>query len=137
MTADELKEARKELQCTAKELATALGLPQAEVMAWEKGDLFPTKQFVDKIEKEEQGEEADGDEDHGAQDLGVHQPAKRPHDAASAMGLRTRRRKLHWLWRTASAVSAARNTPPCRTSRKPGKGKRPLAIQLCPRLIRL
>ncbi|MFO0664463.1 MAG: helix-turn-helix domain-containing protein [Polyangiaceae bacterium] len=50
MTADELKEARKELQCTAKELATALGLPQAEVMAWEKGDLFPTKQFVDKIE---------------------------------------------------------------------------------------
>lgn len=50
MTADELKEARKELQCTAKELATALGLPQSEVMAWEKGELFPTKQYVDKIE---------------------------------------------------------------------------------------
>lgn len=50
MTPEDLKEARKELQCTAKELAGALGLPQSEVMAWEKGDLFPTKQYVDKIE---------------------------------------------------------------------------------------
>jgi transcriptional regulator with XRE-family HTH domain len=47
---DELKELRKELACTAKELAGALGLEQATVLAWEKGELFPTKQWIDKME---------------------------------------------------------------------------------------
>jgi transcriptional regulator with XRE-family HTH domain len=46
---DELKALRKELGCTAKELAAALGLEQATVLAWEKGDLFPTKQYIDKM----------------------------------------------------------------------------------------
>lgn len=50
MSPDELKELRKELACTAKELAAALGIEQATVMAWEKGELFPTKQWVDKME---------------------------------------------------------------------------------------
>ncbi len=50
MTPDELKALRKELSCTAKELAGALGLEQATVLAWEKGDLFPTKPFIDKME---------------------------------------------------------------------------------------
>ncbi len=50
MSPDELKELRKELACTAKELATALGIEQATVLAWEKGELFPTKQWVDKME---------------------------------------------------------------------------------------
>ena len=50
VTPDELKALRKDLSCTAKELAAALGVDQATVMAWEKGDLFPTKQFVDKME---------------------------------------------------------------------------------------
>lgn len=50
MTADEIKALRKELGCTAKELAAALGLEQATVMAWEKGDLFPTKRYVDALE---------------------------------------------------------------------------------------
>jgi transcriptional regulator with XRE-family HTH domain len=50
VTPDELKALRKELSCTAKELAVALGLEQATVLAWEKGDLFPTKQFIDKME---------------------------------------------------------------------------------------
>ncbi len=49
MTPDELKTLRKELQCTAKELAAALGVDQATVLGWEKGELFPTKQFVDKM----------------------------------------------------------------------------------------
>ena len=49
VTPDELKALRKELSCTAKELAAALGIEQATVLAWEKGDLFPTKQFVDKM----------------------------------------------------------------------------------------
>ena len=50
MTPDQLRQLRKELSCTAKELATALGLEQATVMAWEKGELFPTKQVIDKME---------------------------------------------------------------------------------------
>jgi len=49
MTPDDLKTLRKELQCTAKELAGALGVEQATVLAWEKGDLFPTKAFLDKM----------------------------------------------------------------------------------------
>ncbi len=49
MSPDELKALRKELGCTAKELAAALGLEQATVLAWEKGDLFPTKQYIDKM----------------------------------------------------------------------------------------
>lgn len=49
MTPEELKELRRELSCTAKELAQALGLEQATVLAWEKGELFPTKAFVDKM----------------------------------------------------------------------------------------
>jgi transcriptional regulator with XRE-family HTH domain len=50
MTPDELKAARKDLACTAKELAAALDLPQATLLAWESGELFPTKQYIDKIE---------------------------------------------------------------------------------------
>ncbi len=46
---DEIKAVRKDLQCTAKELAAALGLEQSTVLAWEKGDLFPTKQYIDKM----------------------------------------------------------------------------------------
>lgn len=49
MTPDDIKALRKELSCTAKELAHALGLEQSTVLAWEKGDLFPTKPFVDKM----------------------------------------------------------------------------------------
>ncbi len=50
MTSEELKALRKELSCTAKELAGALGLEQSTVLGWEKGELFPTKQFIDKME---------------------------------------------------------------------------------------
>lgn len=49
MSPDEIKALRKELSCTAKELAGALGLEQATVLAWEKGELFPTKQWVDRM----------------------------------------------------------------------------------------
>jgi len=50
MTPEALKDLRKELSCTAKELATTLGIEQSTVLAWEKGELFPTKQYVDKME---------------------------------------------------------------------------------------
>ncbi len=49
MTPEDLKALRKDLACTAKELAQALGIEQATVLAWEKGELFPTKAFVDKM----------------------------------------------------------------------------------------
>jgi DNA-binding XRE family transcriptional regulator len=49
MSPDEIKAVRKDLACTAKELALALDLDQATVLAWEKGDLFPTKQYIDKM----------------------------------------------------------------------------------------
>lgn len=49
MTPDDIKALRKELACTAKELAQALGLEQKTVLAWEKGDLFPTKAYVDQM----------------------------------------------------------------------------------------
>jgi transcriptional regulator with XRE-family HTH domain len=50
MSPDELKALRKELSCTAKELAAALDLDQATVLAWERGELFPTKQYIDAME---------------------------------------------------------------------------------------
>lgn len=46
VTPDEIKALRKELACTAKELAGALGVDQATVLAWEKSELFPTKAYV-------------------------------------------------------------------------------------------
>lgn len=47
---DEIKQLRKELNCTARELAAALDLDQKEVLAWEAGELFPTKRFVVQME---------------------------------------------------------------------------------------
>jgi transcriptional regulator with XRE-family HTH domain len=41
-----IKELRKELACTARELATSIGTDQATVLAWEKAELFPTKADV-------------------------------------------------------------------------------------------
>jgi len=49
VTSDDIKALRKELACTAKELAQALGLEQATVLAWERGELFATKPFIDKM----------------------------------------------------------------------------------------
>jgi transcriptional regulator with XRE-family HTH domain len=49
VTPDEIKALRKELACTAKELAAALGVEQATVLAWEKAELFPTKAYVDRM----------------------------------------------------------------------------------------
>jgi len=49
MTPEEIKALRKELACSAKELAAALGVEQATVLAWEKAELFPTKAYVDRM----------------------------------------------------------------------------------------
>ena len=49
MTPEELKALRSELRCTAKELAKTLGLEQSTVMAWERGELFPTKAIIGEM----------------------------------------------------------------------------------------
>lgn len=50
MTPEEIKQARVALKCTAKELAAALDVEPATVTAWERGEMFPTKQYVEKIQ---------------------------------------------------------------------------------------
>lgn len=47
---EDIKLLRKELGCTARDLATTLGIEQKEVLAWEAGELFPTKRFVDQMQ---------------------------------------------------------------------------------------
>jgi transcriptional regulator with XRE-family HTH domain len=49
VTPDDIKALRKELACTAKELAAALGTEQKTVLAWENAELFPTKAYVDRM----------------------------------------------------------------------------------------
>lgn len=49
MSPEDLKQLRKELGCTARDLATTLGIEQKEVLAWEAGELFPTKRFVEQM----------------------------------------------------------------------------------------
>ena len=51
MSPDDIKALRKELSCTARELAAALGTEQESVLAWERGELFPTKRYVTKMEE--------------------------------------------------------------------------------------
>jgi transcriptional regulator with XRE-family HTH domain len=48
---DELRKIREELKCTARELAATLGIDSGEVMAWEQGELFPTKKNIADIDK--------------------------------------------------------------------------------------
>jgi transcriptional regulator with XRE-family HTH domain len=43
---EEIQKLRKELACTAREFATALGVDPKDVTAWEAGELFPTKRHV-------------------------------------------------------------------------------------------
>ena len=50
MSPEALKQLRKELSCTAKELAITLGIEPKEYAAWEAGELFPTKRYVTELE---------------------------------------------------------------------------------------
>lgn len=48
---DDIKQLRKDLNCTARELAETLGLGQKEILAWEDGELFPTKRWVSAMQR--------------------------------------------------------------------------------------
>lgn len=59
MKAADVKELRKELGCTTRDLAAALGVEQATVLAWERGEQFATKRFVERMDQlREQGPSA-------------------------------------------------------------------------------
>lgn len=49
MSPDEVRALRKSLACSSKELAATLGAPAEEVAAWERGERFPTKRWVDAL----------------------------------------------------------------------------------------
>ena len=46
MAPEEVKALRAALACTTRELATALGTTQEDILAWERGERFPTKRAV-------------------------------------------------------------------------------------------
>jgi len=50
MAPEEVKALRKALGCSARDLGAALEVPAETILAWEKGELFPTKQYVEKLE---------------------------------------------------------------------------------------
>ncbi len=43
---EEIQKLRKDLACTARELATALGVDAKDIASWEAGETFPTKRHV-------------------------------------------------------------------------------------------
>ncbi|HEY8943394.1 MAG TPA: helix-turn-helix transcriptional regulator [Polyangiaceae bacterium] len=49
MQPEEIQKLRKELGCTARELAATLGVDAKEIAAWESGEQFPTKRHVDAL----------------------------------------------------------------------------------------
>jgi transcriptional regulator with XRE-family HTH domain len=48
---EDIRKLRKELECTARELAATIGVDAGEVMAWEQGERFPTKKIVADLER--------------------------------------------------------------------------------------
>lgn len=50
MRPEEIKALRQELGCSVGELAQAVGVEPRLLLAWEAGDLFPTKRHVAKLE---------------------------------------------------------------------------------------
>jgi transcriptional regulator with XRE-family HTH domain len=46
---EEIQQLRKDLKCSAHELARVLGVDANTVLAWEGGELFPTKRYVDQM----------------------------------------------------------------------------------------
>lgn len=49
MSPEELKQLRQELGCTLGELSATLEVDVKTLLAWESGDLFPTKKHVDRL----------------------------------------------------------------------------------------
>lgn len=46
---EEILKLRKDLACTARELAATLGVDAKDVAGWESGESFPTKRYVEAM----------------------------------------------------------------------------------------
>jgi transcriptional regulator with XRE-family HTH domain len=51
LSPEDIKQLRKDLKVTARDLAQALDVEQKEIVAWEAGERFPTKRYVDAMQK--------------------------------------------------------------------------------------
>ena len=51
LSPDDIKQLRKDLKVTARDLAQALDVEQKEVVAWEAGERFPTKRYGEAMQK--------------------------------------------------------------------------------------
>lgn len=51
VTPEEVQKLRKDLACSAHELGRALGVDANTILAWESGEQFPTKRYVDHMKK--------------------------------------------------------------------------------------
>jgi hypothetical protein len=51
MSPEDIKALRRELSCTARELAAALEVDADTVLAWERSDLFPTKRHIGMMDE--------------------------------------------------------------------------------------
>ena len=51
MERDDIKSLRRELRCTSRELAHALGVEAKLVLAWEDEQAFPTKRNIEAMKK--------------------------------------------------------------------------------------
>jgi DNA-binding transcriptional regulator YiaG len=49
MSPEELKQLRQELGCSLGELSASVEVDVKTLLAWESGDLFPTKKHVDRL----------------------------------------------------------------------------------------
>jgi transcriptional regulator with XRE-family HTH domain len=49
LSPEEIKALRTALQCSTRELGEAVGVDQKTLIAWEAGNQFPTKKYVDRM----------------------------------------------------------------------------------------
>jgi len=49
LSPEEIKALRSALQCSTRELGEAVGVDQKTIIAWEAGNQFPTKKYVDRM----------------------------------------------------------------------------------------
>lgn len=104
MSPDEIKALRKRIGLTARELGKALDVDQATVLAWERGEVFPTKRYVDRMRA-----------------LGEHEPSRPPRHkgdglaralAEPALWELVRKLAAHAELRAAVATIAAKYSDP-------------------------
>lgn len=78
MLPEQIIRLREELGCNPSELAKALGVPAADVVAWESGERFPTKRSVDRMNKLRERHQAAAREPQAAPQPRTTAPATAP-----------------------------------------------------------